>query len=166
MSAAPETVADGTAVFFHYVLKNDAGETLDSSEGGEPLATLQGADNIVPGLEKALAGRSKGESFEVTLSPEEGYGPVEGPGPQPLPRDAFPEDAAIEEGMQFMAGSEEEGYFALFVTRVEETQVWVDKNHPLAGATLHFSVTIDDVRAATKEELEHGHVHTPGHEHH
>ncbi len=165
MSAAPEVVADGAVVLFHYTLTVD-GDVVDTSDGGPPLAILAGQDNIVPGLEKALMGRPVGDEFEVSVGAADGYGEVEGPGAQPLPRDAFPDDAEIAEGMAFMAGSEEEGYFTLWVTKVEGDQVFVDKNHPLAGKTLDFKVKITSMREPSPEEVAHGHVHGEGGHHH
>ncbi len=164
MSAAP-LVVDGAVALFHYTLTVD-GDVLDSSNGGSPLAVLIGADNIVPGLEKALVGKHVGDEFDAVVEAAEGYGEVEGPGPQPLPRDAFPADAEISEGMAFMAGSEQEGYFTLWVTGVEGDQVFVDKNHPLAGKTLNFHVKVTSVREASPEERAHGHVHGEGGHHH
>jgi FKBP-type peptidyl-prolyl cis-trans isomerase SlyD len=154
-----QVVADNKVVLFHYTLTNDAGDVLDTSEGDEPLAYLQGAGNIVPGLERQMAGRSVGDKFEAVVPPEEGYGVLEGPGPQPLSRGAFPPGVEIEEGMPFMAETEQGMPITLWVTRVEKTQVFVDTNHPLAGETLHFQVEITHIRDANAVELAHGHPH-------
>lgn len=155
----PQVVADNKVVLFHYTLTNSEGEVLDSSEGEEPLPYLQGAGNIVPGLERQMAGRAVGDKFKAVVPPEEGYGLVEGPGPQALPRDAFPPGFEIEEGMPIMAETEQGFPLTLWITGIERDQVYVDTNHPLAGQTLHFDVEIVHIRDANEGELEHGHPH-------
>ena len=159
-------VADGQIVTIHYTLKNDAGETLDSSSGGEPLSYLHGADNIVPGLERELTGRQTGDKLTVVVQPEDGYGTREGPEPQPVPRSAFPDDAELRAGMQILAQGPSGDPFPLWLVSVSEDHVLVDQNHPLAGVTLHFEVEITGIRAATDEEKSHGHPHGPGGHHH
>jgi FKBP-type peptidyl-prolyl cis-trans isomerase SlyD len=165
MSAAPRVVEDGAVVLFHYTLTVE-GQVLDSSKDDGPMAVLTGQENIVAGLEKALIGKAAGDVFDVSVEAADGYGDLEGPGPQPLPRDAFPEDAEIEAGMAFSAGSEEEGYFTLWVTGTTADEVLVDKNHPLAGKQLDFHVEVKSVREASPEERAHGHVHGEGGHHH
>lgn len=150
---------------FHYTLKNDDGEIIDSSNGGEPLAYLHGAHNIVIGLEKELEGKSVGDKLSVSVAPAEGYGEREDNLIQPIPRSMFQGVENIEVGMQFHAQTEM-GNQVVSVTKVEEDTITVDGNHALAGETLHFDVEIMDIREATKEELDHGHVHGPGgHDH-
>lgn len=152
-------ITTGKVVFFHYTLTDADGEVIDSSEGMEPMPYLHGAENIVPGLERQMEGRLVGDRFTAVVPPEEGYGEVEGPGPQTIPRDAFPEDAELEEGMQFAAQDEEGNEMPLWVVSVEDDVVIVDQNHPLAGVTLHFQVEIVDMRDATEVEIAHGHPH-------
>jgi FKBP-type peptidyl-prolyl cis-trans isomerase SlyD len=154
-------IAENTVAAFHYTLTNDAGEVLDSSRGREPLVYLHGAGNIVPGLEKAMAGRNPGDSFEVAVAPEEGYGVRHDELVQVVPRTAFQGVNTIEVGMQFQA-SGPQGSMSVTVTRVEDDQVTVDGNHPLAGETLHFAIEVAEVRDATAEELAHGHAHGAG----
>lgn len=154
-------IADNTVAAFHYTLTNDAGEVLDSSRGREPLVYLHGAGNIVPGLEKAMAGRGAGDSFEVDVAPEEGYGIRHDELVQVVPRAAFQGVNTIEVGMQFQA-SGPQGSMSVTVTDVKDDEVTVDGNHPLAGETLHFAIEVADVRAATAEELSHGHAHGAG----
>jgi len=152
-------------VQIHYTLKNDAGEVLDSSEGAEPLAYLQGNGNLIPGLEKALDGKRAGDALSVTITPEEAYGVSDASLVQDVPRSAFEGIADIEVGMQFHAESNH-GPRTVTVTKVAADTVTVDGNHPLADQTLHFAVQVIDVREASHEELSHGHVHGPGgHEH-
>jgi len=157
-------IANDCVVSIHYELTNDAGEVLDTSAGGEPLTYLQGAHNIIPGLENQLVGRKSGDRLDVTVQPEDGYGTHQPQLVQEVPRDAFPDPDSIELGMRFTAESEQ-GNVSVVVTELSDSHITVDGNHPLAGQVLHFAVSVDDVRAATEEELDHGHVHTPGHEH-
>lgn len=158
-------IADRNVAAFHYTLTNDAGEVLDSSNGREPLVYLHGAGNIVPGLEKAMAGRSSGDSFKVAVAPDEGYGPHHEQLVQTLPISAFQGAPKPQPGMQFQ-GNGPNGSMLVTVTAVAGDQVTVDGNHPLAGQTLHFDVEVTDVREATEDELTHGHVHgAGGHDH-
>jgi FKBP-type peptidyl-prolyl cis-trans isomerase SlyD len=158
-------IADNTVVSFHYTLTNDAGEVLDSSRGREPLTYLQGAGNIVPGLEDAMQGRSRGDSFKVDVAPEDGYGIHHEQLVQDVPRGAFQGVDEIEPGMSFQAQTPQ-GVHSVTVTRVTDELVTVDGNHPLAGQTLHFDVEVTEVREASAEEIAHGHVHGEGGHHH
>ncbi|MDX1804511.1 MAG: peptidylprolyl isomerase [Alcanivorax sp.] len=160
-------ISDNKVVSFHYTLTNNAGETIDSSlQRGEPLAYLHGHGNIVPGLEKALTGKAAGDKMDVTVTPEEGYGERHEQLIQQVPTSAFEgADGELQPGMQFQAQTEA-GPRIFTITAVEGDQVTVDGNHPLAGETLNFAVEITEVRDATDEEQEHGHVHGPGgHDH-
>ncbi|MCC5883445.1 MAG: peptidylprolyl isomerase [Halomonas sp.] len=154
-------IAQNSVVAFHYTLTNDAGEVLDSSEGRQPLTYLHGAGNIIPGLEKQLEGREAGEKLNVTVSPEEGYGEVQPQLVQEVPRDSFQGVEAVEPGMQFQAQTQG-GPLMVTVTKVEGDTVTVDGNHPLAGQKLNFDVEIAQVREASQDEIEHGHVHGEG----
>lgn len=158
-------ISANKVVSIHYTLKNDAGDVLDSSSGREPLAYLQGAGNIVPGLEKALEGKAEGEKLNVSVAPEEGYGPRHDGLVQDVPREAFQGVDDVRPGMQFHAQGQA-GPMVVTVVEAGDDVVKVDGNHPLAGETLHFDIEIAGVREATAEEMEHGHVHGPeGHEH-
>lgn len=160
-------IADNKVVAFHYTLTNEAGQTIDSShQREEPLTYLHGHGNIIPGLEKALVGKESGDTLTVTVSPEEGYGERQDGMVQQVPASAFEgADGNLQPGMQFQAQTEA-GARIFTITAVEGDQVTVDGNHPLAGETLNFDVEITEVRDATDEEQQHGHVHGPeGHEH-
>ena len=160
-----EVVSEGTVVTMHYTLKDGQGEVIDTSSGKEPLAYLHGAKNIVPGLERQLDGKTVGDTVVAEVPPEEGYGERQGP-PQPVDRSAFPADAELSPGMQVMAQGPDEKSFPLWIVKVEDDQVLVDANHPLAGVTLHFDVEITGLREASEEEKSHGHPHGPGgHDH-
>jgi len=154
-------IAQNSVVAFHYTLTNDAGEVLDSSEGRQPLTYLHGAGNIIPGLERQLEGRAAGDKLNVAVSPEEGYGEVQPQLVQEVPRDAFQGVDNVEPGMQFQADTQG-GPLMVTVTKVENDTVTVDGNHPLAGQKLNFDVEIATVRAASEEEVQHGHVHGEG----
>ncbi len=158
-------VAKDAVVTIHYTLKNDAGETVDSSAGGEPLAYLQGNGNLIPGLENALEGKQAGDKVSVKVAPGEGYGEYDKSLVQQVPRRSFKGIANVQVGMQFQVQSNQ-GPRAVTVTNVVGDMVTVDGNHPLAGQNLNFDVEITDVRAASEEELAHGHVHGPGGHHH
>jgi FKBP-type peptidyl-prolyl cis-trans isomerase SlyD len=159
-------VEAGKVVSFHYTLTNDSGEVLDSSTGRDALPYLHGGGNIVPGLEKQMAGKAVGDSFDAVVPPTEGYGERSGPEPQAVERSAFPDDAPLQKGMQFVAQTPDGQHIPLWVDRIEGDTVFVDHNHPLAGVTLHFAVEITEIRDATAEEQAHGHPHGPGgHDH-
>jgi FKBP-type peptidyl-prolyl cis-trans isomerase SlyD len=159
-------VAQDKVVLIHYTLTNDAGEVLDSSDGGEPLAYLHGQGNIVAGLERALDGRTAGEKLSVRVEPAEGYGTRDAALVKRVPRRSFGSAGNIKPGMQFQAQLERGQTRVVTVTAVKGDMVTVDGNHPLAGQSLNFAVEITEVRDATSEELEHGHVHGPGGQHH
>ncbi len=152
-------IATHSVVSIHYKLTNDGGEELDSSEGQDPLTYLHGTDSIIPGLEKALEGKSKGEQLQVTVQPEEGYGTVDPELVEKIPHDAFEGVDEVKPGMQFQAESPEGHLQIILVKDVVDDGVLIDANHPLAGEVLHFDVTIDEVRESTEEEREHGHSH-------
>ena len=149
----------------HYTLTNDEGDLLDSSKDQDPLAYLHGFGNIIPGLEKALTGRSIGDTFKIEIAPEDGYGVRDNEMVQSVPRSAFEGVDDIEPGMQFQAQSPD-GIQLVTVIDIDGDEVILDGNHPMAGITLHFDVEVTDIREATREELEHGHVHGAGGHHH
>lgn len=149
-----------------YTLTNDAGETLDTSIGREPLSYIQGHHNIIPGLEKALDGKTAGEKLTVTVPPEEAYGTSNPSSIQTVAKDVFQGVDNIDVGMQFQSQSEEGHPVVVTVTKIDDDQITIDGNHPLADMTLTFEVEIKEVRDASEEELSHGHVHGPeGHKH-
>ena len=159
-------VAQDKVVSFHYTLTNDAGEVLDSSSGGDPLAYLHGQGNIVAGLEKALAGRQAGDKLRVRVEATDGYGVRDAALVKRVPRRSFGSVGDIKPGMQFQAQLERGQTRVVTVTAVKGDMVTIDGNHPLAGQDLNFDVEITEVRDATAEELAHGHVHGAGGHHH
>jgi FKBP-type peptidyl-prolyl cis-trans isomerase SlyD len=158
-------VAEKSVVSIHYTLKNDAGEVLDSSVGQSPLAYLHGASNIIPGLENALVGKTVGDKLDVSVTAEEGYGPIREELVQKVPHDNFQGIDNVEVGMQFMAQAPW-GEQPVTVVEVEEDGITLDGNHPLAGQNLHFAVEVVEVREASEEEVTHGHAHGEGGHHH
>ena len=152
-------------VTLHYTLRDEQGTIIDSSSGRAPLCYLHGKGNIIPGLEQALAGKGQGEKLDVTVAPEQGYGPRDERLVQILPRTRFTGDSELSPGMQVRATGPQ-GPRIVTILRVERDFVTVDGNHPLAGRTLHFSVEVAEVRKATREEVSHGHVHGPDRHHH
>ena len=148
-------------VSIEYTLKDSGGEVIDTSEGREPLDYIHGAGNIIPGLENALEGKASGEEITVAITPEEGYGARDESLIHVLDRDMFQVDGDLQVGMQFQAQTDA-GVQILTITAVEDDGVTVDGNHPMAGQTLHFEVTVVGVRDATEEELSHSHPHSEG----
>jgi FKBP-type peptidyl-prolyl cis-trans isomerase SlyD len=156
------SIKHNSAVSFHYTLTDDNGQQLDSSDGREPLAYLHGAGNIIPGLENALEGKSTGDKMMVAVTAAEGYGEVQPALIQEVPRGSFEGVENIEVGMQFEAQTGNGDSVPVTVTAVTDESITVDVNHPLAGKNLNFDVSIEEVRDASQEELDHGHVHGPG----
>ncbi len=156
-------ITDKKAASFHYTLTNEAGETLDSSKGAEPLTYLHGAGNIIPGLEQALEGKEAGDKFKVTIDAENAYGEKQPEMVQVVPKSMF-DGMPVEPGMQFQA-QVSSGPGIITVIEVNGDEVTIDGNHPLAGEALTFEVEVTEVRDATDEEIEHGHVHGEGCDH-
>lgn len=158
-------IAKNTVVSIDYTLKDDEGSVIDTSDGRGPLSFIQGIGNIIPGLEKKLEDKQVGDSFQVSISPEEGYGERDETLRQIIPSSAFQGISSLEVGMQFQMQTNQ-GVQIASIVDIEGDNVTIDSNHPLAGLNLNFAVTVTDVRQATEEELNHGHVHQPGCHHH
>jgi FKBP-type peptidyl-prolyl cis-trans isomerase SlyD len=152
-------IGANTVASIHYTLTDDAGEVLDSSREAEPLSYLHGAGNIIPGLEQALLGKPSGSSLKVSIPPAEAYGEVQPELMQVAPMAAFQGVDRVEPGMAFEASDPSGQTRRIVVKSVDGDQVTIDANHPLAGVQLHFDVDVVDVRAATDEEIAHGHAH-------
>lgn len=152
-------------VAINYTLTDKQGQVLDTSENSGPLKYLHGNGGIIPGLEAALQGKNPGEKIHVEIAPEDAYGKRDESLVQAVPRDRFQGIDQIKVGMQFQAKGSA-GQRIVTVAGVDEQNVTVDANHPLAGIALTFDVTVVDVRDATPDELSHGHVHGDGGHHH
>jgi len=158
-------ITKDTVATLEYRLHLPDGELVDEGSAEDPLVYLHGHEEIVPGLEKALEGKAKGESLKVVVPPEEAYGPYDPEGVEEVPRSSLPKDLELEPGGILTATDDDGDEVEFLVKEIKGDVVVVDANHPMAGKTLHFDVTVRDVRAATDEEKEHGHAHSPGHEH-
>lgn len=155
-----DVVANNKVVLFHYVLKDSEGVELDSS-GDAPQPYLHGANNIPPGLESVLDGKTAGDAFQVTVPPAEGFGEYQEGAEQEIPKDQFPDDAELEPGVQFFLEAQGGQVMPVWITEVNDATVKFDPNHPFAGKTLHFEGQVTRVREATADELDHGHPHGP-----
>ncbi len=164
--AAVMKIDDGFVVEIDYTLRGDDGEVIDTSEGDAPLTYLHGVGQIVPGLERALLGKGVGDAVKVTVSAEDGYGPKDAEQVMTVHRNRLPPDAEPAAGMQ-LAGMGPAGEpILLHIVKVEGDMVTLDANHPLAGQNLHFEVQVRTIRAATEDEMAHGHAHGPDDDHH
>jgi FKBP-type peptidyl-prolyl cis-trans isomerase SlyD len=141
----------------------ESNELIESTQGFDPMQALLGHGDLSPGMEQALLGKSRGDRFEATIPPEQGYGTGERLRTQTVSRELF-EGMQPKVGTQFQAQTER-GIEIVTVTAVDGDQVTIDANHPLAGHTLRFRGSILEVREASEEEVRHGHVHLYGHEH-
>lgn len=149
---------------FEYELTGPDGETIDKSKPGEAMPYLHGAGNIIPGLEAELEGKTVGDELTVVVQPAMAYGERNEQMLQEVPKEAFQGVDTLEVGMNFTAESNN-GPLPVVITAVGEDTVTVDGNHPLAGMVLTFKVKVTEVREATPQEIEHGHVHAGGHDH-
>jgi FKBP-type peptidyl-prolyl cis-trans isomerase SlyD len=157
-------VNDGHVVSMEYTLKVD-GEVADTSDGREPLEYVHGAGNIIPGLEREIVGMAVGESKDVVVAAADGYGEEDNKAFMDVPREQFPEEIPMKVGTELQVQNQAGQPMYARITTVGDKSVRLDFNHPLAGKELHFSVKVVNLRDATPEEKEHGHVHGPGHQH-
>lgn len=154
-------------ITFHYTLTDKSGKHLDSShERKDPMMFMVGSGQIIPGLEKQIKDLAKGEKKKIHVVASEAYGDVEEELVMSISRDRFPKDHIFKIGDQFQAKTEHGPGPVFTVVEIMDTTVKVDGNHPLAGHDLVFDIEIIDTRAATQEELSHGHAHGPGGHHH
>jgi len=163
-------IGKDTIVSMNYQVATSEGEQVDRSVEGEPLVYLHGHGQIIPGLEAALLGKSAGEHIDTELGPEVAYGAYDRELDLRVGKDAFPTDVQpkLEPGFRFMAEHPGKPGENLMYTvhSLDQDEVLVSGNHPLAGKTLHFTIDILEVRQASDEELAHGHAHGPGGHHH
>ncbi|MCG7533735.1 peptidylprolyl isomerase [Pseudoalteromonas sp. OOF1S-7] len=153
-------IAPNTVVKMHYAVLDNDDNSIDNTFDDEPLEFIVGTGYLISGLEEALMSKQAGDKFSVSVEPQNGYGERHDNLMQAVPKSMF-EDIEVEVGMQFRATTDE-GEQTVIVIGIEGDDVIVDGNHPLAGITLNFDVEILEVREATSEELEHGHVHSEG----
>ena len=160
MNIGPKTVT-----VFHYTLRNAAGEELETSRGSDPSAFLYGANNIIPGLEKALKDRTAGDVFTADIAADDAYGQVDPKRQQRVPSKHLVYKGKLKPGMVVQLNTSE-GRVPVTVVKAGRHSADIDTNHPLAGQALTFDIEIVDVRPATADELEHKHAHGPGGHHH
>jgi FKBP-type peptidyl-prolyl cis-trans isomerase SlyD len=160
------TVKNDLVVSLEYTLKLDNGQAIDSSIGREPLDFLQGHGQIIPGLEQSLYGMAVNDEKSVVIAPIDGYGEPNPENFELVPKNTFPQDMELAEGMVLSIRDTNSGQiFQAHIVEIRSDSVLLDLNHPLAGETLYFDVKIIALRQATNEELAHGHVHTSQHGH-
>jgi FKBP-type peptidyl-prolyl cis-trans isomerase SlyD len=158
-------IADKTAVAIDYKLTIDDGIVVDASEKGAPLWYLHGAGNIIPGLEKALTGLGVGDKKTVVVAPEQGYGTWEQHRVHVVPKSQFPA-GSYSLGDHVVATAPDGTEMSARITAMDGKNYTLDFNHELAGKTLTFDIAVVEVRAASREEVAHGHIHGPGGHHH
>ncbi|WP_035387008.1 FKBP-type peptidyl-prolyl cis-trans isomerase [Ferrimonas senticii] len=154
-------IDNNIVVTMHYRLHNSAGEMIEESFGGAPMEYLHGAQNIIPGLEAQLTGKQVGDKLTAKVAAADAYGEIEPGLIQEVPMEAFEGIDDIVPGMRFMADTEQ-GPRPVVVVEVKDDSVVMDGNHPMAGEDLMFEVEITELRAATEEEIAHGHLHQAG----
>lgn len=159
-----DSVQNDTVVSMEYTLHVE-GEKIDSSEGQDPLQFLAGHGNIITGLEREMMGMKVGDSKEVTIQPADAYGEFDDQAFMEVPRDQFPQDMPLEEGLELTVRDDSGQSRYARVDGIEGNNVTLNFNHPLAGDELHFNIKVVGLREPTAEELEHGHVHQGGHHH-
>lgn len=154
-------ISDSKVVTLNYTLKDDDGNIIDQSHDAQ-FAYLHGSQNIIPGLENALTDKTKGDKVSVRIDPKDGYGERNDSMIQNVDRGMFDVEDELQVGQQFHAQGPDGQMLTVTVAQIEGDEVTVDGNHPLAGVHLNFDVEVMDVRDASPEEVDHGHVHGPG----
>lgn len=151
-------ISENKVVSINYTVKTENGEIIDSTEGKEPLSYIHGKGYILPGVEDALEGKEAGDSISIEVKPEDGYGYYYDELVFKVDKEKFSKIDNLEIGTQVQM-STENGPAIFLVTEITDDMVTIDGNHPLAGKTLFFDISVAGVRDATKEELDHGHIH-------
>jgi FKBP-type peptidyl-prolyl cis-trans isomerase SlyD len=161
-------ISDNSVVQFHYTLTdvtNGAATEIESSTGSHPLLYLHGHQQMLPALEQALSGKAAADKLEITLTPEQAYGVRDENAIQSVQVKHLLGAKKWQPGMTAVIQTEQ-GQRQVTIVKMGMFKADVDTNHPLAGKTLHFSIDILSVRAATDEEIAHGHAHGEGGHHH
>jgi FKBP-type peptidyl-prolyl cis-trans isomerase SlyD len=158
------TVGPGRVVSIFFKVLDEQGRVLDSSDrlGHKPLVFLCGANNVLPGLEKLLEGKRKDDFVSGVIAPEDAYGARHEKLVETVRRDRIPVQGDLRAGMRLDGYDPNGRRISALIAGVDGDEVTIDRNHPLAGQSIRFEATVASVRAATKEELEHSHVHGPG----
>lgn len=159
------TIKKDDVVYFHYTLTDETGKAFETSANSHPMTFLFGHSNILPALEAEFEGKSEGDQFQVTLPPEKSYGMRNEEAIQRIPIKHIANKGKLQKGMAVKVQTDK-GMRDVTIVKVGRFNVDVDTNHPLAGYTLTFDISIETVRNAEPEELSHGHVHGEGGHHH
>ena len=159
-------IESNKVVTINFTLKDSDGNVLESTENTESFSYISGNNQILPKLEDTVNQMIIGTKKDVVIKAAEGYGEYNEAAVQQIDKKEFPEDIKLEEGMRLIANSPDGKQMPFIINKIEENEVTVDFNHPLAGKNLEFNVELLDVRDATPEEMTHGHVHGPGGHHH
>ncbi len=160
-------ICKNTAVIINYRLNDDKGQLIDESSDGS-FCYLQGHDNIIPGLEKALEGKQQGDTFVVDVAPKDGYGERDETKVEIVSKDMFPGDEDIKPGMEFHAEGPNKELVTITIIEVNDDTIKIDGNDSLAGVPLTFDIEVISVREADESEISHGHIHAEegcGHDH-
>ncbi|GGB86132.1 peptidyl-prolyl cis-trans isomerase [Marinobacterium zhoushanense] len=162
-------IADNTVVQFHYTLTDTDNKQIETSLDADPLAYLQGHDNMIPAIEQALEGKSAGDTLHLTLTPDQAYGERKEGSEQRIPLkhlQGLPKGQKNWKPGMLATVHTNQGVRQVTVVKPGLKMVLVDTNHPLAGKTLTYDIQVVDVRPATDEEIAHGHAHGVGGHHH
>ena len=160
-----ESIQNGKVVSFSYVLRDEDGNIIEQTAAGDSMDYLHGNQNIIPGLENAMNGMKVGEMKNVKVKAADAYGEFNEELMFKVPLANFPPGQNIEAGMEFQSSNEDGSIMVIKVKEVDDENAVVDANHPMAGMNLEFDITIKNIRTATTQELQHGHVHSHGHDH-
>jgi FKBP-type peptidyl-prolyl cis-trans isomerase SlyD len=152
-------IANQCVVAIHYTLTDEQGQELDSSREQEPLTYVHGMQGLIPGLERELEGREPGDQFATTVQPDDAYGELNPDLVQDVPLDALEGIDNLQVGMALQSQAPDGTVQNLRVDAIGDETATLNANHPLAGAVLKFDVSVESVREATAEELDHGHPH-------
>jgi len=159
-------IAPKMVVELYYKLTDDQGNMIDEANSARPFLYIHGLSQIIPGLENQLTGKKSGDALKVNINPEDAYGTRDESLVMAVNKTEFGSPAEIKVGMHIEIETEQGANVAV-VKNITDAQIVLDLNHPLAGKSLHFDVKVQSIRAATAEEISHGHVHGPhGHHHH
>ena len=158
-------IAEDTVVTMTYKLTDTEGTVLEQSDPDEDFAYIHGHGQLPDRLEEELEGKESGARVQITVTPEDGFGEREENQIITVPRDDFPNDEELIEGLQVEAETQD-GHQIFSIVKFDEETVTLDGNHPYAGMTLSFDVTVKEIREASESEVEHGHAHNGDHHHH
>ncbi len=159
-------IESNKVVTINFTLKDGEGNVIESTENMEPFSYISGNNQILPKLEDAVNQMLIGAKKDVLINAADGYGEYSEAAIQQIDKKEFPENIKLEEGMRLIANSPDGKQMPFIINKIEENEITVDFNHPLAGKNLEFNVELVDIRNATPEELTHGHVHGPDGHHH